>query len=127
MSVRSFIRRWLVCGLCSGSGQAHNPHLAATQAINALVSSLGIDRAEMMGRPGKLAILVVAYQEVTERDWDGQGRRDFDAFWTTPEAQGCEADEAWRADAQGAGGCEYFSPRPRRERAASPQCCGIAA
>jgi hypothetical protein len=70
MNFRSFIRRWLVCGLCSGTGHAHNPHLAPAQAIGALVASLG-DRADFMATPGKLAILVLAYEELREHGWRG--------------------------------------------------------
>lgn len=118
MNVRSFIRRWLVCGLCSGTGQAHNPHLAATQAINALVSSLGIDRAEMMGRPGKLAILVVAYQEVRECGWRGNGgRRHAASFWTAARTGSERADDenALRPshkDDRGCSGRHTYANRP---------------
>lgn len=86
MSFRSFMRRWLVCGLCSGTGHAHNPHLSPAQAIGALVSSFG-DRADFTVTPGKLAILVVAYEEVRERGWRGNAG--------PPRSEACRTSARW--------------------------------
>ncbi|HET9144481.1 MAG TPA: hypothetical protein VFN81_00125 [Sphingomicrobium sp.] len=152
MSFRSFIRRWLVCGLCSGTGHAHNPHLSPAQAIGALVSSLGGDRADFRATPGKLAILVLAYEEVRERGWrGGTGPRQSAAFWTPARArrEHADGDDALRPSHEEDGGSPglhayanapvldaVFSgtgswvvpqPIPNWAGPISPQCCVIAA
>ena len=134
MNVRRFIRRWLVCGLCSGAGQAHNPHLAPVQAINALVASLGIDRADFTATPGKLAILVLAYEEVRECGWHREQTDDEN------ELRLSQRDDAGRSRRHASANAPVLDavfsdtgswvvpqPIPNWAEAMSPRCCGIAA
>jgi hypothetical protein len=141
----------LVCGLCSGTGHARNPHLSPVQTIGALVSSLG-DRADFTAAPGKLAILVVAYEEVRECGWRGNGgRRHSAAFWSAARtaSEHTNDENAMRLSHQDDRGCSgrdtyadtpvldaVFSgtgswivpqPIPHRVEAMSPRYCGIAA
>jgi hypothetical protein len=144
------MRRWLVCGLCSGTGHAHNPYLSPAQAIGALVSSLG-DRADFRATPGKLAILVLAYEEVRENGWRGNaGRRQSAAIWTAARTESEHTgDESERRPSHTDGGSSgrqayanapvldaVFSgtgswvvpqPIPNGAEAMSPRCCAIAA
>ena len=152
MNFRSFIRRWLVCGLCSGTGHAHNPQLSPPQAIGALVSSLGGDRADFMATPGKLAILIVAFEEVRERGWRGDARPRQSAAFRSPtraRREHADGDDASRPGEEQDGGSPgrhayanapvldaVFSgtgqwvvpqPIPSWAETMSPRCCGIAA